>query len=151
MSDNEQPPSQTQSSMQRETKDSLSTSFKPEVIEQCLKIIIDYRKHKISKAKAVLGIQQVLTEATAEGNSSFDSGFAHYLEVLDSIRAEDEPENFRGSAGLPHASKSANKFHEPEEEVFRRAYQRGRARSKETEDDEWESESESGSRIRWEK
>ncbi|KIK32614.1 hypothetical protein CY34DRAFT_27185 [Suillus luteus UH-Slu-Lm8-n1] len=120
-----------------ETKDSLSTSFKPEVVEQCLKIVIDYWKHKISKAKAILGIQHVLTKAITEGDSSFDSGFAHYLEVLNSVRTEDEPESFQGSAGPTRASKSANELHEPEEEVFRRAYRRGRARSKETEDDEF--------------
>ncbi|KAG2745150.1 hypothetical protein P692DRAFT_20669099, partial [Suillus brevipes Sb2] len=85
----------------------------------CLRIVIDYRKHKISKAKAVLGIQQVLTEAIAEGDSSFDSGFTHYLEL-----------------------------DEPEEEAFRRGFRRGRARSKEAEDDEeWDTESGRSSRI----
>jgi hypothetical protein len=148
MSDNEQQSSQTRSSAQRESDESLSTSFKPEVVERCLKIVIDYRKHKISKAKAVLAIQEVLTEATAEGDSSFDSGFAHYLEVLDAIRTEDEPESTRGGAGPPRADRSSE-LDEPEEEAFRRAYRRGRARSKEGEDDdEWDTESGTSSRVR---
>ncbi|KAG2754251.1 hypothetical protein P692DRAFT_20694895, partial [Suillus brevipes Sb2] len=144
MSDNEQQSSQTRSSAQRESDESLSTSFKPEVVERCLKIVIDYRKHKIS----VLAIQEVLTEATAEGDSSFDSGFAHYLEVLDAIRTEDEPESTRGGAGSPRADRSSE-LDEPEEEAFRRAYRRGRARSKEAEDDdEWDTESGTSSRVR---
>ncbi|KAG2337485.1 hypothetical protein BDR05DRAFT_1004969 [Suillus weaverae] len=52
------------------------------------------KKHKVSKAKAVLVIQQVLAEATTEGDPSSDSGFAHYFEVLDAIRTEEEPEKW---------------------------------------------------------
>ncbi|KAG2117707.1 hypothetical protein DEU56DRAFT_747986 [Suillus clintonianus] len=110
MSDYEHPSSQTRSSAQRESAESLSTSFNSEVVERCLKIVIDYRKRKISKAKAVLGIQQVLAEATTEGDPSFDSGFSHYLEVLDAIRTDEEPESIRGGSRPPRADRSDEMF-----------------------------------------
>jgi len=56
--------------------------------------------------KAVLGIQQVLATATSEGDPAFDSRFAHYLDILDSVRDEDGPEKNNGSSGPPRASRS---------------------------------------------
>ncbi|KAG1797043.1 uncharacterized protein HD556DRAFT_1233985 [Suillus plorans] len=117
MSDYEQPSSQTRSSAQRESGNSHTTFFNPKVVERCLKVVIDFRRHKISKAKAVLGIQQILAEATREGDPSFDSGFAHYLEVLDTIRSEEESESFRGSP-RPTRTDRGGESREPEEEVI---------------------------------
>ncbi|KAG2357257.1 hypothetical protein BDR07DRAFT_1490863 [Suillus spraguei] len=84
--------SQTHTPAQRrESDENNATNFEPEVVEHCLNFIINYQKQRISKAKAVLGIQQVLAAATSEGDPSFDLGFAHDLEILDSIRDEEQP------------------------------------------------------------
>ncbi|KAG2358901.1 hypothetical protein BDR07DRAFT_1488810 [Suillus spraguei] len=97
MSEHELSSSQTQYTVHREQSAEYRNSYQPEVIERCLKFIVDFRKNKITKGTAVLGIQQELEAVSDTTDSSYTEGFAHYLEILNSVTKEVEPEKRNGS------------------------------------------------------
>ncbi|KAG2029308.1 hypothetical protein BDR03DRAFT_1018571, partial [Suillus americanus] len=91
--------SQTESSIQRGETTKLHNPYNSEVIERCLKFIIDFRKHKIPKGTAVLGIQQKLASVSNESDPIYSEVFAHYLEVLNSILKKVQPKMDGGGQG----------------------------------------------------
>lgn len=130
MSDHE-PSSETQSSVHRGESSKFHSPYNSKVIEQCLKFVVDFRKQKIPKSEAVLGIQRELAAVSNESGSSFQDGFAHYREILDSVTHKDQPEKSEGGRRSPCTEEHTD----PAVPLsgFSRKKQRGRAFSEETE------------------